>query len=110
MRLLKALGLALTIALAAATEIAANGREVQREIAGRVVAVDARAGTFVVERDLRGKVWRLTLRAAPATAIFTCQQAGATLGELRPGDMVSVYYEPMGREGLANLVVIEPRE
>ena len=109
MRPLQALGLALTIALAAASAISANG-PVQREIAGRVVAVDARAGTFVVERDLRGKVWRLILQAAPATPIFTCHGVGATLGELRPGDLVSVYYEPMGREGLANLVVIEPRE
>jgi len=50
------------------------------------------------------------LRVAPAAPIFTCDRAIATLAELRPGDLVSVYYEVMGREGLANLVVIEPRE
>ncbi|MBI4561910.1 MAG: hypothetical protein HY724_07670 [Candidatus Rokubacteria bacterium] len=91
-------------------EVSANGREVQREILARVVAVNSQEGTVVVERQLRGKVWRLTLRVAPATPIFTCARETATLAELRPGDLVSVYYEVMGREGLANLVVIEPRQ
>ena len=102
--------LAVALGLAVAGESAANGREVQREALGRVVAVNAAAGTFVVERELRGRRWQLTLRVPPATPIFTCTQAAATLAEVRPGDLVSVYYEPMGREGLANLVVIEPRQ
>jgi hypothetical protein len=88
----------------------ANGREVQREVVARVVAVDVQEGTFLVEREFRGHVWRLTLRVPATAMIFTCEQAGATLSDVRPGDLVSVYYEPMGREGLTNLVVIEPRE
>lgn len=96
------------LAMILAGEAGANGREVQREIIGRVVAVDVRAGTVVVEREFRGRVWRLTLRVPPATPIFTCSEAAATLAEARRGDPVSVYYEPMGREGLANLVVVEP--
>lgn len=110
MKALVRLGAVAALSMLLACEVGANGREVQREIIGRVVAVDARAGTVVVERELRGRVWRLTLRVAPATPIFTCGQAAATLAEVRRGDLVSVYYEPMGREGLANLVVVEPRE
>lgn len=104
------LGIVAALSVLLACEVGANGREVQREILGRVIAVDARAGTVVVERELRGRVWRLTLRVPPTTLIFTCSQAAATLAEVRRGDLVSVYYEPMGREGLANLVVVEPRE
>jgi len=102
-RLLMAAALSVTVA----GDVAANGREVQREIVARVVSVDARAGTLVVERELRGSVWRLTLRIAPATPIFACSRPPATLAERRTGDAVSVYYEPVGREGLANLVVVE---
>jgi hypothetical protein len=98
------------LALVPAGETVANGRAVQREIVARVVSVNSQGGTVVVEREFRGKVWRLSLRVPPATPIYTCVQAGATLDELRAGDLVSVYYEVMGREGLANLVVIEPRE
>lgn len=100
--------MAAALAMIVAGGVAANGREVQREILARVVAVDAGAGTLVVERELRGKEWRLTLRIAPATPIFACSPPPATLAELRTGDAVSVYYEPVGREGLANLVVVEP--
>lgn len=110
MKAIVQLGVVAVLSLALACEVVANGREVQREIVGRVVAVDARAGTFVVERELRGRVWRLTLRVPPATPIFTCSQAAATLADVRRGDLVSVYYETIGREGLANLVVVEPRE
>ena len=101
---------ALAVSPILASEIAANGREVQREVLARVVAVNSQEGTVVVERQLRGKVWRLTLRVSPATPIFTCAQSAATLAELRPGDLVSVYYELIGREGLANLVVVEPKQ
>lgn len=92
------------------SEVCANGREVQREVVARVVAVDIQDGTFSVEHEFRGHVWRLTLRVPPTVMIFTCERAAATLSDVRPGDFVSVYYEPMGREGLANLVVVEPRE
>lgn len=101
---------AAAFALVLAGEISANGREVQREVLARVVSVNTAEKTFVVEREFRDKIWRLTLHVAPTTPIFTCARAGATLAELRPGDLVSVYYEVMGREGMANLVVIEPRQ
>lgn len=107
------LALILVFALAAVApddDAAANGREVQREVVGRVVAVHAREATVEVEREFRGKVWRLILRVPEGAVIFTCEQTAATLAELRPGDQVSVYYEQVGREGLANLVIIEPRE
>jgi len=110
MKAILSLVIALSFSLGLVSQIFANGREVQREILARVVSVNSQAGTFVVEREFRGKVWRLTLRVAAATPIFTCGKAAATLAELRPGDLVSVYYEVMGREGLANLVVIEPRD
>ncbi len=102
--------MAAALSLVLAGEISANGREVQREVLARVVAVNSAAGTFVVEREFRGHVRRLTFRVPPATPIFTCERTAAALADLRPGDLVSVYYEVMGREGLANLVVIEPRE
>lgn len=101
---------AVVLSLILTGELYANGREVQREVVARVVAIDVQAGTFLVEREFRGHVWRLTLRAPPTVMIFTCEQAAATLSDVRPGDFVSVYYEPMGREGLANLVVVDPRE
>lgn len=110
MKAIVRLGVVAALALVLACEAGANGREVQREIIGRVVAVDVGAGTVVVERELRGRVWRLTLRVPAATPIFTCGRAAATLRDVRRGDLVSVYYEVMGLEGLANLVVVEPRE
>jgi hypothetical protein len=100
----------LALVLVAVSPALANGRDVQREVVARVVAVHPEAGTFEVEREFRGKVWRLTLRVDPATMILTCEQAAATLAEVRPGDVVSVYYEAAGREGVANLVVVEPRD
>ncbi len=110
MKSLLTLIIAVALLLASAGEISSNGREVQREVVARVVAINPQAGTFEVEWEFRGKVWRLTLRVESATAIFTCEQAAAALAELRPGDLVSVYYEQVGREGLANLVVVEPRD
>ena len=110
MKAIVRLGVVSALSMILASDVGANGREVQREILGRVVAVDVRAGTFVVERELGGRVWRLTLRVPPATPIFTCSQAAAPLAEVGRGDLVSVYYETMGPEGLANLVVVEPRE
>lgn len=99
--------IAALVSLALAGDADANGREVQREVVARVVSVDAEQGTLVVERELRGKVWRLTLAIKAATPIFDCMPEKGTLAALRAGDPVSVYYEPMGREGLANLVVVE---
>jgi hypothetical protein len=110
MKSLLTLIIAVALSLTSAGEISPNGRDVQREAVARVVAVNPQARTFEVEREFRGKVWRLTLRVGSAAAIFTCEQAAATLDELRPGDVVSVYYEQVGRDGLANLVVVEPRD
>ena len=41
--------MAAALSVTVAGDVAANGREVQREIVARVVSVDARAGTLVVE-------------------------------------------------------------
>jgi hypothetical protein len=102
--------MAAALSVTVAGDLAANGREVQREMLGRVVSVDAREGTLVVERELRGKVWRLAFRIAPATTVFACSAPAATPAALRARDAVSVYYEPVGREGLANLVIVEPSQ
>jgi hypothetical protein len=110
MRPLLSLSIGVAFALLMSDAALANGRDVQREVVAQVVAVNVEEGTFEVERQFRGKVWRLTLRVPEGAVIFTCEQAEATLGALRPGDHVSVYYEQVGREGLANLVVIEPQE
>jgi hypothetical protein len=110
MKLSRTAIVAVVLLLVLAGEIYANGREVQREAVARVVAVDVQSGMALVEREFRGHVWRLTLRVPPTALIFTCEQRGATLSDVRPGALVSVYYELMGREGLANLVVVEPRE
>jgi hypothetical protein len=95
--------------VAVAGDAGANGRAVQRDVVGRVVAVDATRGTLVVEREFRGRRYRLTLRARPDTPTFACADDRASLDELQAGDPVSVYFEPMGRGALANLVVVGPR-
>lgn len=99
--------LALIVSLALTGDVDANGREVQREVVARVVGVDATQGTLVIEQKQRGKVWRLTFAVKPRTPIFACTAAPASLASVRAGDPVSIYYEPVGREGLANLVVLE---
>jgi hypothetical protein len=99
----------MAVGLAVAGDALANGKAVQREIVGQIVAVDARQGTIVVERELRGRRYRLTLRARADTPTFVCTAEGASLAAVRAGDPVSVYYEPMGRGALANLVIVEPR-
>lgn len=104
-----ALAVALAGDVARPGDVAANGREVQREVSGRVVAVDPQQGTLVVEREVRGTRYRLTLRSRPDTRVFGCAAERASLDVLRHGDPVSVYYEPMGRGALGNLVVVEPR-
>jgi hypothetical protein len=86
-----------------------NG-DVQRELQGRVVAVEQQAGTVQIERQFRGQVWRLTLKATSDTQIFTCAEQDATLAALQAGDQVTVYYEPIGRDGVVTLIVVEPKE
>ncbi len=106
----RAVWIALATAVAAlgpAGGVLANG-EVQREIQGRVVSLDARAGRLVVEREFRGKTTRLAMRVAPAAAVYACGEERPTLDRVKPGMLVSVFYEVLGAEGVANLVVVEP--
>jgi hypothetical protein len=84
----------------------ANG-DTQREIQGRVVAVDASAGTLVVAREFRGKTTRVTLAAAPTVRVFACADERASLDRVKPGMVVSAFYEVVGTEGVVNLVVVE---
>jgi hypothetical protein len=85
----------------------ANG-DTQREIQGRVVSVDARAGTVVVAREFRGKTTRVTLKAAPTVRVFACADERAGLDRVRPGMVVSAFYEAVGADGVVNLLVVEP--
>ena len=99
--------------LAAIAVLAAGGRapgngDVQREVQGRVVAVDARDGTLVVAQEFRGRTTQLTLRARPGTPVFACGGEPGTLDRVTTGMIVGVFYEAVGAEGVANLVVVEP--
>lgn len=109
-RLRGAAGLGLLAALAIvwpSSPVLANG-DVQREIRGRVVSVDGQARTFVVTREFRGKTTRVALRAGPGTTVLSCGEERAALDRVKAGMVVSVFYEVLGAEGVANLVVIEP--
>ena len=86
---------------------AANGA-VQRDVQGRVASVDANAERLVVVREFRGRAARVVLRAQPGTRIFSCGAESMTLDRLRRGMMVSVFYEVVGTDGIANLILIEP--
>jgi hypothetical protein len=86
-----------------------NG-DTYRELQARVVAVNQQAGSFEIERQFRGKTWRVTLKLTPETLVFGCLDNEAALAALQAGDVVSVYYQPIGREGVVTLVVIEPKE
>jgi hypothetical protein len=106
----RAVGVALVAALAMLEGVgsARGNGEVQREIQGRVVAVDPPAGTLVVAREFRGKTARLSLRAGPRLTVFACGDEQAALDRVKQGMVVSVFYEALGAEGVANLVVVEP--
>lgn len=95
-------------AVAGAGGPALGNGDVQREIEGRVVSVDARARTLVVAREFRGKTTRLALRAGPNLTVFACGDESVALDRVKTGMVVSVFYEVLGSEGVANLVVIEP--
>ena len=101
--------LAGALALGASSGPALGNGDVQREIEGRVVSVDARAGTVVGAREFRGKTTRLRLRLSPATTVFACENERVALDGIKDGVTVSVFYEVLGSEGVANLVVVEPR-
>jgi hypothetical protein len=100
--------LAVGLALGGAISPALGNGDTQREIQGRVVAVDRPAGTLVVAREFRGKTARVTLRAGPGLTVFACGDDRATLDRVKAGMIVSVFYEVLGAEGVANLVVVEP--
>lgn len=104
-----ALLLAWLVLLVGGSRVEGNG-DIQREIQARVVSVNQQSGTLEIERRFRGKVWRLTLKATPETQIFACSETEATLADMQAGDMVTVYYEPIGREGVVTLVVVEPKD
>jgi hypothetical protein len=96
------------VALTGAAPANANGAT-QREVQGRVVSVDAAAGTLVVAREFRGKTTRVTLKTTPSVRVFTCADARASLDRLKTGMTVSAFYEATGGvDGVANLIVIEP--
>jgi hypothetical protein len=85
----------------------ANGA-VQREIEGRVESVDAAAGRVVVVREFRGRTWRVEMTAAPATRLYVCSDERVALEHVQAGVPLSVFYEVVGADGIANLVVTEP--
>lgn len=102
------LGLVAMLALGGPGRPALGNGDTQREIQGRVVSVDAQAGRLVVERQFRGKTARVSLRAGTGLTVFACVGPSATLARLKTGTLVSVFYEVLGAEGVANLVVVEP--
>ena len=85
----------------------ANG-DIQREVQGRVVSVDVAAGTLVVTREFRGKTTRVTLKATPTVQVFACADERAGLDRVKTGMVVSAFYEVVGADGVANLIVVEP--
>jgi hypothetical protein len=101
------LALVVTLALAPAPPAGGNG-ETQREVQGRVVSIDGRTGTLVVASEFRGRMTRVTLRAGPGVPVYGCSGEPTTLDRVKQGTAVSVFYEVLGAEGVANLVVMEP--
>jgi hypothetical protein len=86
----------------------ANG-DTQREVQGRVVSVDPQTGTVMIDRVFRGRTARVALQIVPGTKAFTCgDEPAPSLDRLQVGSRVSVFYEVLGAEGVANLVVVEP--
>jgi hypothetical protein len=80
---------------------------VQRDVHGRVASVDAGSGRLVVIREFRGRTAPVALRAQPGTRIFSCGAESMGLDRVKRGMMVSVFYEVVGPDGIANLIVIE---
>ena len=101
-------GLVATLAFCAPGGSALGNGDVQREIQGRVVSVDTAGRTLVVAQEFRGKTTRLTLRMGPGLTVFACGDEPAALDRVKAGMTVSVFYEVLGAEGVANLVVVEP--
>ena len=98
---------AIALVCVAAGDAGANGA-VQREVEGRVESVDAATGRVVVVREFRGRTWRVEMTAAPATHVYRCSEERAGLDRLQAGMPLSVFFEVVGAEGIANLIVTEP--
>jgi hypothetical protein len=92
---------------APAGDASANGA-VQREIQGRVESVDAASGRLVIVREFRGRTWRVELTAVPGSKVYTCSDERVGFDRLQAGMSLSVFYEVVGAEGIANAIVIEP--
>jgi hypothetical protein len=82
---------------------------IQREIQGRVESLDASAGRLVVARSFRGRTTRVTLKTARDVQVFSCTEERRGLDQVSRGGLVSVFYEVLGSDGVANLIVIEQR-
>jgi len=108
LRMAGGIGLVAVMTVGGASGPALGNGDVQREIEGRVISVDAGARTLVVAREFRGKTARLTLRAGSGLTVFACGDESATLDRVKTGMVVSVFYEAVGADGVANLIVIEP--
>jgi hypothetical protein len=101
--------LALAGVLVAPGATAPNGLA-QREIQGRVESLDARTGRMVVARTFRGQTTRVALEIPGAVQVFACHGEPRDLDlELARGTLVSVFYEVVGSDGIANLIVVEAR-
>lgn len=98
---------ALALVWMTAGDASANGA-VQREIEGRVESVDAASGRLVIVREFRGRTWRVEVTAAPGSKVYTCSGERVGLDRLQAGMPLSVFYEVVGAEGIANLIVTEP--
>jgi hypothetical protein len=98
---------AMWIAWVTAGDAGANGA-VQREIEGRVESVDATSGRLVIVREFRGRTWRVEVTAVPGSKLYTCSDERVGFDRLQAGMPLSVFYEVVGADGLANLIVTEP--
>lgn len=106
-RLARALLATLAIVGASAGDVAANGA-VQREIEGRVESVDTPSGRLVIVREFRGRTWRVEVTAAQGSKVYTCTDERVGFDRLQAGMPLSVFYEVVGADGIANLIVTEP--
>jgi hypothetical protein len=48
------------------------------------------------------------MTAAPATRLYVCSDERVALEQVQAGVPLSVFYEVVGADGIANLVVTEP--
>jgi hypothetical protein len=98
---------ALAIVCASAMDASANGA-VQREIEGRVESFDAASGRMVIVREFRGRTWRVEVTAGSASTVYACSTEHVGLDRLQAGTPLGVFYEVVGSEGIANLIMTEP--